>query len=42
MNNVEKGKLLFELFSEEMPLLIAFIKKFTQPMVNTCREKQDM
>ena len=34
MNNVEKGKLLFELFPEEMPLLIAFIKEFTQSIVN--------
>ncbi len=34
MNNVEKGKLLFELFPEEMPLLIAFIKEFTKSMIN--------
>src|SRR4051812_30173378 len=34
MNNVEKGKLLFELFPEEMPVLIAFIKEFTQSIVD--------
>ena len=34
MNNVEKAKLLFELFPEEMPLLIAFIKEFTQSIIN--------
>lgn len=34
LNNVEKGKLLFELFPEEMPMLVAFIKEFTQSMIN--------
>ena len=34
LNNVEKGKLLFELFPEEMPMLIAFMKDFTQSIIN--------
>ncbi len=34
MNNVEKGKLLFELFPEEMPSLIAFMKEFTLSIIN--------
>ena len=34
MNNVEKGKLLFELFPEEMPVLIAFMKEITQSVIN--------
>ena len=35
MNDVEKGKLLFELFPDEMPLLIAFIKEFTQSITRS-------
>lgn len=34
MNDVEKGKLLFELFPEEMPLLIAFMQEFTQSILD--------
>ena len=34
LNNVEKGRLLFELFPEEMPQLIAFINDFTQSIIN--------
>ncbi len=33
MSNVEKGKLLFELYHEEKPLLIDFIKDFTQSII---------
>ena len=34
MNNVEKAKMLFKLFPEEMPPLIAFIKEFTQSIID--------
>lgn len=34
LNNVEKAKLLFELFPEEMPQLIAFINDCTQSIIN--------
>jgi hypothetical protein len=41
LTNVERAKLLFELFPEEIPPFITFTKSFTQSIINSPEQLKD-